>query len=323
MTTTRAFQALTAELWAIEPSWLPKLAAIAQRSQPASDVETAQTWIKRDHLLMAGAGAQKVPGTYRSYVVNGVGMLPITGPIFPRANLLTEMSGATSLTILQNDHQALLNSKDVKSIMLLMDTPGGAVSGIASFALQVASGARRKETVAYVTGTMASAGYWIGSAAPRISIDRTAVLGSIGVLAAVPKQVQPDADGVIEVEIVSSNAPNKRPDPQSEDGVSNIRATLDAIEKIFINDIARSRRVTVSKVISDFGRGGVMIGQAAVTAGMADVVESQASAMNALINASRLSDLRSPATRNASAPHYIGGGQNAANLRRLQQLRAR
>jgi ClpP class serine protease len=266
---------------------------------------------------MSGPGAQKLAGTYRSYVVNGIGILPVTGPIFPRANLLTEMSGATSLTMLQNDHRVLLDNKDVKSIMMLMDTPGGAVSGIASFALQVGAGARRKETTAYVTGVMASAGYWIGSAATRVSIDRTAILGSIGVLAAVPKQVQPDADGMIEVEIVSTNAPNKRPDPQSEDGVSNIRATLDAIEKVFINDIARSRGVPVSKVISDFGRGGVMIGQAAVNAGMADVVESQASAMNTL----RLAGMRSPTQRSASASQYSGGDQTAANLRRLEQLR--
>jgi ClpP class serine protease len=319
MTSTRAFQALIAERWAIEPSWLPMLAAIAQRNPPTSDVEAAQAWVKRDHLLMAGAGAQKLAGTYRSFVVDGVGMLPITGPIFPRANMLTEMSGATSLSILENDYRTMLNSKEVKSVMLLVDSPGGAVSGVASFALQVSAGQRRKETVAYVTGTAASAAYWIASAATRISIDRTAILGSIGVVAAVPKQVQPDADGMIVVEIVSSNAPNKRPDPQTDDGVNNMRASLDSIERVFINDVARSRGVTPSKVIADFGGGGVLIGAAAVAAGMADAVESQAAAMNSL----RLS-MNSQAPRRAavSVPVYSGrAGQQAANLRRLQALR--
>jgi ClpP class serine protease len=307
---TRAFNALTAEMWAIEPSWLPILAAIAQRNQPLSDVEVAREWVKRDHLLMAGPGAQKLAGTYRSYLVNGIGMLPVTGPIFPRANLLTEMSGATSITMLQNDHRAMLDNSEVKAIMMLVDSPGGAVSGIANFALQVAAGARKKETTAYALGTMTSAAYWIASAATRISVDRTAVLGSIGVAAMIPKQVGPDQDGMIGVEVVSSNAPNKRPDPQLDDGVSVIRATLDSIEKIFINDVARMRGVTPTKVINDFGKGGVLIGSAAVSAGMADAVESQQAAMNAL----QLNILRSP-----------GKGRTAGdqNYQRLVALKAR
>jgi ClpP class serine protease len=293
------------------------LAAIAQRNPPSSDADVVQAWVKRDYLLMAGSGAQKLAGTYRSYIVNGIGMLPITGPIFPRANMLTEMSGATSLSILQNDYKAMLDSKDVKSIMMLIDSPGGAVSGIASFALQVSVGQRRKETVAYVLGSAASAAYWIASAATRISIDRTAMLGSIGVVAGVPKQVQPGDDGMITIEIVSSNAPNKRPDPQTDDGVSNIRASLDAIERVFINDVARSRGVTTAKVIADFGRGGVLIGAAAVSAGMADVVESQAAAMNAL----QLSSRSSASGRTAARTAFSGGNQQAENLRRLQALR--
>jgi ClpP class serine protease len=278
----RAFHALTAEMWAISPDWLPLLSAIAQRNQTTDDIETARAWVKRDLAIMAGPGAQKLPGAHRAFVMGGTGILPITGPIFPRANLLTEMSGATSLSLAHSDHRVMLDSKEVSDIMLLIDSPGGVVSGIANFALHVANGAKRKKTVAYVTGSAASAAYWIASATSWISIDRTAQLGSIGVVAAVPKQVQAGDDGFITVEVVSSNAPNKRVDPQTEDGLNQIRGTLDDLERIFISDVARGRQVPVSKVINEFGKGGVLIGSAAVRVGMADAVETQAAAMNAL-----------------------------------------
>jgi hypothetical protein len=103
---SRVFQALTAEPWAIDPSWLPLMAAIAQRNFGAPEVAAAQGWQARDHDLMAGPGAQKLAGSQRAYLVEGVAIIPITGPIFPRANMMTEMSGATSITMLLNDYRA-------------------------------------------------------------------------------------------------------------------------------------------------------------------------------------------------------------------------
>ena len=88
--------------------------------------------------------------------------------------------------------------------------------------------------------------------------------------------------GDLWIEIVSTNAPNKRPDPVSEDGRIEIVATLDAVEKQFVADVARGRKTTVEKVLADFGRGGVKVGADAVKAGMADKVQSYDAALNAL-----------------------------------------
>jgi ClpP class serine protease len=279
---SRVFQALTAEPWAIEPSWLPLLAALAQRNASSAEVTAAADWQKRDFDMMAGPGATRLPGASRSYVVDGVAIIPVTGPIFPRANILTEQSGATSLTMLQNDFRAALGNTEVGAIMLLIDSPGGQVSGTSGFADTVAAGARVKPVIAHIAGIGASGAYWIASAAGEITMDRTAMVGSIGVAVAMAKQVSPDADGFLEIEVVSSNAPNKRPDPTTEDGLAEIRAMLDGVETQFIADVAKGRKVTTDKVIADFGGGGVKIGAAAVKAGMADKVQSQDVTLNGL-----------------------------------------
>jgi ClpP class serine protease len=103
------------------------------RNHAAPEVEAAaRDWQKRDYDLMAGPAAQRLAGSQRAYVVDGVAILPITGPIFPRANMMTEMSGATSISMLQNDYRAALDNADVGAIMLLVDSPGGQVPGIAA-----------------------------------------------------------------------------------------------------------------------------------------------------------------------------------------------
>lgn len=279
---SRIMNALTAEPWAIDPSWLPLLSALAQRNHSAPEAEAAREWQKRDYDMMAGPGAQRLAGAQRAYAIDGVAIIPITGPIFPRANMMTEMSGATSISMLLNDYRIALANTDIDAIMLLMDTPGGAVSGVNSFAEAVAAGIQKKRTVAHVAGTAASAGYWIASQASEIAIDRVGIVGSIGVVAAIPKQVAAGDDGYVDIEIVSSNAPNKRPDPTSEDGANEIRSTLDAIEAQFIADVAKGRKVSTDKVIADFGQGGVKVGKAAIGAGMADKVQSQDATLNAL-----------------------------------------
>jgi ClpP class serine protease len=280
---SRVFQALTAEPWAIVPSELQKIAAIVRRhSLPDAAAKGEPEYQKRDYQLMAGPGAQRLAGTSRAFLVDGVAILPITGPIFPRANMMTEYSGATSINTLTDDYRKALDSADVGAILMLLDSPGGQVSGINAFADLVSAGTKKKYTTAFVAGSAASAAYWIASAASEIAMERTGMVGSIGVVAAIPVQVAPDAGGDLWIEIVSSNAPNKRPDPVSEDGRGEIVAMLDAVEKQFVADVARGRKTSVEKVLSDFGSGGIKVGADAVKAGMADKIQSYDATLNAL-----------------------------------------
>lgn len=293
---SRVFQALTAEPWAITPDALQMIARIVARHDMPDASKGEPEFVKRDYQLMAGPSAQRLAGAQRAFVIDGVAILPITGPIFPRANMMTEMSGATSVTMLQNDHRVAMNNADVGAILPLIDSPGGAVSGINAFADQLAAGAKRKPTVAYVSGTAASAAYWIASAANEIILDRTSLVGSIGVVAAVPVQVAPDSEGEIWLDIVSTGAPNKRPDAMSDEGRAEIIATLDAIERQFVADVAKGRKTTVAKVLSDFGAGGVKVGADGVAAGMADKVQSYEATLSSLrkmiANQRKLSALR-------------------------------
>lgn len=281
---TRVCEAITGEAWAITEGGLAQITAVVRRHQAGAAVpdEGEPAYLKRDYQVMAGPGAQRLPGTSRAFVIDGVAIIPITGPIFPRANMMTEMSGATSVSTLTEDYRTALSNPEIGAIILQIDSPGGAVSGINALADVVLAGQKKKYTMAYVSGAAASAAYWIASSASEIALERTGIVGSIGVVSAVPAQVAPDRDGEMVVEIVSSNAPKKRPDPLSDAGRADIVGMLDAIESQFIADVARGRRVSTDKVKSDFGQGGVRVGADAVKAGMADKVQSYESALAAM-----------------------------------------
>lgn len=280
MSAQNAIRAILSEMWAIDPGYLHLLAAIAQRNVNAPEIQAAQGWSQRDYQLMAGPGAIRLDGaSNRTFVADGVAIIPVVGPILPRANLMTEMSGATSAQQTIADLRVALASDQVGAVLFQYDTPGGAVSGMSALSDATFNARKAKPIGAFVSGAAASAGYWHASQTMDITVDRAALVGNIGIVSAQKKQVSPSADGYIEVDIVSSNAQNKRPDPTTEDGLAEIRATLDAIEGEFIADVARGRGISAETVIEGFGKGGVKVGKDAVAAGMADRVGSFESAL--------------------------------------------
>ncbi len=62
--------------------------------------------------------------------------------------------------------------------------------------------------------------------------------------------------------------------PGTADGDTAIQTEVDAIAGVFVNAVALFRQVSIDKVLADFGQGGVLTGQAAVDAGLADAVGS-------------------------------------------------
>ena len=155
----------------------------------------------------------------------------------------------------------------IKEVVFNIDSPGGNTSGLTD-AMDAIAG-MTLPTRAEISGTAASAAYGLASQAGTITaLNRGAMFGSIGVLSS------RFVDGTV-IDITSSNAPEKSPDVTTDEGKAMVRKTLDQIEAVFIEDIARGRGVTTDKVKSDFGRGGVFLAHDAKTHGMIDDVKDR------------------------------------------------
>ncbi|MFU3082280.1 S49 family peptidase [Pseudomonas aeruginosa] len=250
----RAFELAASQPWLMLPEHLENLLAIAER------MGDPQALVTRE--------GERLNKARTVTVRNGVAIVPVTGPIFRYANLFTEISGATSTQVLATDIQRALDDPAVRSIVLNIDSPGGVASGINELAELVYEGRKRKRIVTYAGGYLASAAYWIGSAAEEIVIDETAMAGSIGVI--VEAVAQPDGpDKPKRYQVVSRNAPNKRPDVTTEEGRKKIGETVDALAEVFENKVARNLGVAAERIPEMGDYGGLLVGAAAVKAGLA------------------------------------------------------
>lgn len=248
----RATQAILNRPWCITQEGLSTILAIAERETPGLEAVEAQLGRKLEYTRTV---------TERG----GVATIPVDGPIFRKANLFTAMSGATSLEVLAKDFHAALHNPQVRSILLAIDSPGGEATGVHEFAQLIYAARGQKPIVAYVEGLGASAAYWIASACDEVVCDATAMLGSIGVVAAMDGGEDPDT-----ITFVSTQSPNKRPDLQTGEGKAQIQALIDATADVFIADVARNRGVSPDAVVERFGAGGLKVGADAVEAGLAD-----------------------------------------------------
>ena len=252
-----AFAIAASRPWVIQPEALETVLSIANGM---GDPQALQAKLGRP-----------LENTRRVSVRDGVAVIPVTGPIFRYANLFTEISGATSTGVLARDIQTALDNPYIRGIVLEMNSPGGEATGINELAKQIRAGSKHKRIVAYGGGAVASGAYWLAAACSEIVVDESAMLGSIGVVMSyLDTRKRDEKSDVRAVDIVSSQSPDKRIDPNTDEGRSKVQAVVDAMADVFVSAVADFRKTTPENVLADFGRGGVLIGKAAVKAGMAD-----------------------------------------------------
>lgn len=266
--------AIRSQPWAIVPEYLEAIEAIALRAMDADVLDrVAQdghvAMIEASRAAVASVG-QPLDGARMSMIRDGVAVVPVFGTIFPRASMMGASTGGTALASIMADMRVAWANESVSRVVMLVDSPGGVVSGLgeAAEALRAAP----KPLTAFVTGQSASAAYWLASQAQEIVLDRAAMVGSIGVIASMSRQESPDANGRRSYEITSSGAPLKRPDPSTDEGRAAIQRDVDALEDVFVSDVAQGRGVKVATVRAEFGRGAMVAAAEAVAAGMADRV---------------------------------------------------
>lgn len=212
-------------------------------------------------------------------VSEGEAHIDISGPLSRRGpdwiDALFGFGGTSTLEIID----AVQKADDdplVSSIVLDIDSPGGEATGTDEVWQAIAKA--KKPVTAINHGLVASAGYYIASAADKIlSTSPMNETGSIGVVVATWDTSKADEqNGYRRVVITSENAPEKRPDVSKESGVDIIKKQINAIERIFYDRVASGRKVTIDFIKENFGKGGLLVSRDpqsnpdAVSVGMID-----------------------------------------------------
>lgn len=200
-----------------------------------------------------------------------VAIVSMIGAITQYEGICDWMFGGCSLEAFMHEMEAAVWDPEVAAIVVLTDSPGGEVNGIADAADRIRAMGEVKPIVSFVAADGCSAAYWLNAATQWIVASQTAFLGSIGIVMTYVDTTKSDeARGLRRIEFVSSIAPDKRPDLGTDAGRAKIQAAVDDYGRIFVDAVAKFRGTTSEKVLSDFGQGGVLMGTAAVAAGLAD-----------------------------------------------------
>jgi signal peptide peptidase SppA len=268
--------------WAIEPAKLLEIQAIYATHLRGDKIDISAVEQKLGRPLANEAK--------RYSIDNGVAILPLEGVIAKRANLFSQISGGVSTELVGRDLQDALADPAVHSIILAIDSPGGTVDGTQSLASLVA--ASTKPIVALASGTIASAAYWIGSAANAVYItDSTTVVGSIGVVAThTDISKAQEKDGIKTTEIFAGQYKRiaSSYSPLSKEGRQTMQDQVDYTYSLFVSAVAQHRGVSEDMVLQNMADGRIFQGQQAIDAGLVDGV-STLSALVQQLNQSRAS----------------------------------
>jgi signal peptide peptidase SppA len=217
-------------------------------------------------------------------VRDGVAIIGMEGVIGPKANLFMQISGGVSAQQLRQDIQAAAADPKVKAGILYGDTPGGNVLGVAEAAAAWKAFADTKPAVTWSDGMLASAGYWIGSAAPSIYVSGPMVnVGSIGVRTEhVDVSMAQARDGIKRTIIAAGRYKAAGDGPLDPKTLEYKQAQVDYLYSLFVDWTAQMRGASVDKVLADMADGRIFIGEQAVSAGLVDGVASLEQLVQAL-----------------------------------------
>lgn len=214
-----------------------------------------------------------------------VGLLPLHGPIFPRANLMTELSGATSIEQWQQDFRALLNNDRVSSILLDIDSPGGSSAMIHEMANEIRAGKEIKPVYAVANTMAASAAYWLASQATELYVTDSGFVGSVGAyLVHTDKSELSQKVGVKETVISEGRFKAALINPLTDDTTEYLQGVVRDSYEAFVGGVAEGRGTTTQDVMDNYGEGGVVGAKKALESGMVDGVRTFDDVLTSLLD---------------------------------------
>jgi signal peptide peptidase SppA len=256
---------LSHEPWAIHPKTLAAIHDLVRLR--ATGVELSDEEVR----TAIGAG----PARRDTDTAGGVAVIPVYGVITPRADLMTEISGGTSVERLQGDIRGALANSKVGAILLNVDSPGGSTDLIEELGNEIRQARDVKPIVAVANTMAASAAYWLAAQAGEVYVTPSGGVGSIGVFT-----MHEDISGMeeklgVKTTLVSAGKYKTEGnpfEPLDEEARAELQRLVDEFYGKFIDAVAAGRGVTSKTVREDFGQGRMLTAARALDAGMVDGV---------------------------------------------------
>lgn len=203
----------------------------------------------------------------------GIAVLPVLGTLVRRGTWLDSMSGMMSYGDISDALAEMMESHEVRAIMLEIDTYGGEANGCFDLSRRIREmmDTYGKPVWAHANEFALSAGYAIACAANEIWIPTTGEVGSIGVVAAhLDVSDADEMSGMKWTYIVAGDekADGNMHEPLSDRARAKIQADVDALYDLFVDLVSQHRGMEAAKIRDTKAR--VYRGRDALRTGLAD-----------------------------------------------------
>lgn len=233
---------------------------------------------------LVGQGPDKTSASWSSvpfadYAQSSRASLPSSGPgvgvVYVAGDIVDGEAGpgtAGGDTIAELIDKALTN-KDIKALVLRIDSPGGSVMASERIRLALMEAKRRKLPIVASMGPVAaSGGYWVATASDVIFAEPSTITGSIGVFAIIPSFEASLAKAGLAADGVKSTPWSGEPDVLrglSPEVRQLLQLSVEDIYRRFVARVSVARKLPADKV-DEIGQGRVWAGATARQIGLVD-----------------------------------------------------
>ncbi|MGD8501935.1 MAG: S49 family peptidase [Phycisphaerales bacterium] len=216
-------------------------------------------------------------------VPKGVGVVPIHGTLTHRSGGINALSGLTSYNQIRSDFQDAMANPEVDTVLLDIDSHGGEVAGCFDLVDEIHASRGQKPIVAVIDEAGYSAAYAIASAADKVYVNRTAGVGSIGVVMVHADRSEQEARAGVKYTTIYAG--DRKADfsphaPLSDEAKAAGQKQVNDAYNIFVSTVARNNGLSESEVIKT--QAATYNGQDAVSAGLADAVMTYQEVINSI-----------------------------------------
>ncbi|MGA7523540.1 MAG: S49 family peptidase [Acidobacteriaceae bacterium] len=218
------------------------------------------------------AGPEARPQSQKAARTLAAGQVGVFGVLGPQSDWYSD----TDYSAIRAGVKRALADPSIRTVDLVIDSPGGSVLGLPETADVIHAANRIKPVRAFVTGIAASAAYWLASQASSITLTPSGEVGSVGVLdlhADISKALE--MQGVKLTAVTAGEHKTERAPftPLSDDAKAHMQSGVNAWYGDFLSTIRRGRGARVS-ASGNYGGGRMLSAREALASGMVDFISS-------------------------------------------------
>lgn len=262
-------RACVAEPWAIAPEKLEEITGFLEFRAAGNEFTEAEL------AARFGEPEAKDEGGKRQIIEGGIEVIDVFGTIMPRSNLMMSYSGGTSSMQLARAIREAGADDDVKSVILRIDSPGGAASYTPEVAAAIREVSSKKRIIASATNQVCSGAYWIGAACDELYASESTTVGSIGVYSIYSNYKAAYEQKGIKFSVLRAGDLKAAGNPYEEltaERQAALQKTVDDIYVNFVDSVAAFRKTDAADVKANFGQGSTFLAPEAKARGMVDGV---------------------------------------------------